>query len=189
MEKNPYENVIYERSMREIDVPIWPNGPSLNSLMNRFASSCIASAHLDSWLPLASPKMQPIIGYFFQGFALRLADKLLVHAKVANIALAFTFINQLFPAKPPAESISLMSRLGNPRLDGTVEHEAIHMLGADAAVEWMNNGFDNAPPTWQITEFVKLTETYAIPEALNPEGISDLAISLTHHKELPEHKE
>lgn len=174
-----YKHIVVERAICEADSPIWPEGPSLTSLVSTFVRSCVEAVHLDSWLPLGSKLTHPVIGYFFQGFALRLADEFVLHRKVAHVALAYAFCKSLFPDQSPAESMALISSLGLPRLDGTVKHEAIHMLGANAADEWMSLGVEAPPPTWQVAEFIKLVETHAVPDALNPDGASDLATRLS----------
>lgn len=178
MQNHPQHKEVANRAMRELGVPLWEDGPSLQTLVDRFAGVAVEAVNLDSWIPLASPKTQPVVAYFFQGFALRLADRLIVHPKVAMLALVFASINHIFAGKPIEDTTKLITGLQMPRLDGVSKAEGFHMLGVQAADQWVDSGLETKPPMKQLVVVIGLIEKYAVEDAKNPGGAADLASKL-----------
>lgn len=173
MDNEALQEKVFERVLKQGEVELWPGGPTFSNLLEKFFEACAEHAHLDAWLPMASPKSGPVVAFFFQGATLRLADELIVHRKVATMAFVFAAIKYVFRDKDFSETSKMILGLPIPDLNGKNPVEGIHYLGALAIDEWLNAGLHSPPPTKQIQKFVELTDKFAVKEVLNPHGIGD----------------
>jgi tetratricopeptide (TPR) repeat protein len=167
------EHQLPQRLVRETGVPLWPDGPSFFTLVERFVDAHVSALDLDSYLPLGGAHAQAVWSWYFQGATIRLAEVLLVHEKIAMMALGYASM-ELFPGKNPVDTVKLIFNLPKPALDGSNQNEVIHLLGVKAADEWLERGLETTPPTEYLRQFKELTDRNLTPEAANPGGSADL---------------
>ena len=158
----------------QLNIALWDQGPTFAHLLDTFVISCTTAAHFDVWLPMRSEKTHPIVAWFFQGAALRLADSLVVHPKVATVALMFASINYIFPHCDSAATSELILGLSTPKLDGEDQIYSFHFQGANAVDEWLQAGIDTTPPTHQILSLVEVINIHAVNDVRNPDGLADV---------------
>lgn len=174
MTQHSLDELVMMRVLEQPKVPLWEDGPSFTNLMDRLCLGCVDAAHLDAWLPMTSPTSHPIIAFFFQGAALHLADKLLVHRKIATSALLFAAINHVFPPTDINSTTQLILGLDEPRLDGEDKAFGFHLLGATAVDEWLKGGLIGDPPTKQFLFMIDLVNEYAKESTKDPHGLSEV---------------
>ncbi len=151
------------RVFEQSQVELWSNGPTFAGLLDRFTSACASAAQLKSRPSLSQANSSAVLAFFFQGATLELADRLVVHRKVATAALIFAAVNNIFPKSTFGETSELIRELPEPQLDGEDPLYAIHRLGASAITEWLDLGIDTPPPTKQFLFFIQLDEEFAVP--------------------------
>lgn len=159
---------VFSRHFSWVELPLWPDGPSFKKLFESFVLEHVQAAELDDWIPMASEKTWPIVAFFFQGAVLRLAEVLEIHQKPAILTLLITSLNYIYKSAPHNEIVKLILDLEIPKLDGEDEIEGFHLLGAKAMEQWIEQDFQNSPPTKNFLYLKNLTNSHAVDDAKNP---------------------
>jgi len=167
------EDLIWQRAQRAATEELWPEGPTILGLLERFVDRSISAADLDSWLPLGDSNVQAVLSWYFMGAALRFSELLVVHERAALTAFAIASL-ALYPGKNPSETLKLLQEQPRPKLDGKDPLEGIHMLGAKAVEDWVEGGLDAEPPTSYLKQLKDILDRNIMPTAANPGGSATL---------------
>lgn len=162
---------VFSRHCSWIKLPLWADGPSFKELFDSFVLENVQAAELDDWTPMASEKTWPVVAFFFQGAVLRLAEYLEIHQRPAILTLLFTSLNHIYKSASYSEIAELILNLEIPNLDGEDEYEGFHLLGAKAMVQWIEQDFQNPPPTKDFLFMKNILNTHAVDEAKNPPAL------------------